>query len=188
MKEEREELKLGKLPEGNRLLKYCRELDEIIKNNPDSFLHFVKRLYGDCKNFLLNTKRVWGFPMMTLKLVPTHAEYLADEMRENAGAIQKEVPIGLSYGFTVNNPFIKRTYIDMELHIELLQHNAETFITGLVETYFHELFHCAFGNIDEQKAYEMQCSAVEDFLGIKYPSHVKNRKASDYYKSVWSGR
>ena len=55
---------------------------------------------------------------------------------------------------------------------------------GLIETYIQEILHCAFNEeLLEQEAYEKQCDSVEDFLGIKYPPHIKNRRASDYYKS-----
>lgn len=182
MNKEPKVIKLGKLPKGNRLLKYCKQLDEIINNNKNSFCPFLESIYEDCKNFLIRNEYVTWLPTIDLFFVPTHAEYLIIEKKREEGAIQKEVSVGQTYGFVVGSRFNKKFYIDMELHLNLLAYNAATFIIGLIETYIHELLHCAFNEeLLEQKIYEIQCNAVEDFLDIKYPPHVKNRRASDYY-------
>jgi hypothetical protein len=175
---------LGTLPEGNRLLKYCQELKEIIENNKDAFSTFLKKIYADCMSFLCNNQYVPCFPRIDLFFVPTHQEYLTLEKKTSEGAIQKEVGVRQSYGFSVVTIFGCQIYIDAELHIDLLKHGGTTFVLGLVETYIHELLHCAFSEkLSEQKIYELQCVAVEDFLDIKLPLEHKNRKAADYYRS-----
>lgn len=181
--EETRVFKLEKIPEGSRLDRYLKQLTEITKGNRDKFMPFLKIIFKDCWDFLQANPNI-SFPQVIgLRFVSTHERYTNLEKEASKNAAEEEIAKRQSTAFVVGSKFEKTICIDMEAYIDLLKkHGTLTFITGLVETYFHELLHSAFHTQkSEQEIYDIQCLFVEEFLDIKLPEQVKSMKASDYY-------
>jgi len=175
-------MQLDKIPEGSKLEIYVQQLTAVLKNDMDAFPQFMEKTFIDCLNFVKKEQTITFLPRISLKFARTHEEYLDMEQKVSKRAIEKEVAIAQSSAFTVGNRFDKRICVDVESFINLLKHGCATFVFNLVETYIHEILHCAFHNRkSEQEIHSMQCPIVETFLGIELSNERKNLKASDYY-------
>lgn len=179
---EKRVIRIPKIPEGNRFEKYLKELEEIMKGNKSQFIPYLQSIFRDClEHIRQNQDTLYLPPQIALILVPTSEEFKAIEQTVSKKAVSKEDAKYEARALVVGNKFAARIHIDVEKHIELLTFGGGTFILNIVETYIHEILHTAFPEKYEQEIHDMQCSLLDEFLGVKLKHETRNIEASDYY-------
>jgi len=179
---EKRVIKIPEIPEGSRFEKYLNKLDEIMKGAEPKILPYLYGIFVDCWDYMKQNPNIQYLPQITLKLVPTHGEFKKVEQEEGKKAVSKEDAKYESTAFVVGNRFAARIYVDLQKFIDLSSHfGGPTFVLNIVETYVHEILHIAFPEEYEQEIHDMQCSLLDEFLGIRLQHETRNVKVSDYY-------
>jgi len=172
---------LPEIPKNSRLAKYLDELPNAIEEK--RLIPFMKNAFQECFRFICLNEYVPMFPhTIAVKFIPTTNQFFKELEEQLKNSIQKEEPKKpeLTSAFVKSNTI----HIDLERQIQILrEYGGLSFVMDLVDIYVHEICHLAYPRKSEQEIFEMQCSFLEDFLGIKLPEKRKKFKISDYYES-----
>jgi len=178
------ELKLDKIPKGSRLERYLEELPKVMAEY-ETFLSYLKDLFMECLKSATQNTGIVSPRKIILTFAHTHEQYETEEKKEAARTVSKENAKLPSHAFVITSNFEARVCIDFEFFVDLLKdYGYPTFILNITQTYLHEILHIMFPQKYEQEIYDLQCSLLESFLGIKLPEEKKKLKASDYYSKV----
>lgn len=178
------EFKLDKIPKGSRLERYLGELSKVM-GEYETFLSYLKDVFAECLKFATKNTGIVSPRKIILRFAHTHEQYEREEKRETVRAVSKEVPALPDHAFAITSKFEARVCVDLGFYVDLLKkHGYPTFILNITQTYLHEILHVMFPRKYEQEIYDLQCSLLESFLGIKLPEEKWKLRASDYYSKV----